>query len=153
MLFQFKSPFSRSLALLGLLGLGLMQGGCAHPVFVEPSVSVHSRIGHAPVYGHVGVPGPVYYAPPRVVYAPAPPPRVVYAPAPPPRVVVVPQVHVPRVHVPRVHVPHGHPPAQIWGQGHDRGHRGQERRQYREEERERGVGRGQRDQRDQWQRH
>ena len=142
MLFQFKSPFSRSLALLGLLGLGLMQGGCAHPVFVEPSVSVHSRIGHVPVYTQVGVPGPVYYAPPRVIYAP---PRVIYAPPPPPRV-----VHVPRVHVPRVHVPQGHPPAQIWDHGHDRGHRGQERRQLREEERERG---GWRRQRDQWQRH
>jgi hypothetical protein len=150
MLFQFKSPFSRSLALLGLLGLGLMQGGCAHPVVVEPSVSVHSRIGHFPVYAQVGVPGPVIYAPPRVVYAP---PRVIYAPPPPPRVVYVPQVHVPRVHVPRVHVPQGHSPAQIWGHGHDRGHRGQERRQFREEERERGGGRGQRDQREQWQRH
>jgi hypothetical protein len=142
MLFQFKSPFSRSLAWLGLLGLGLMQGGCAHPVFVEPSVSVHSRIGHVPVYTQVGVPGPVYYAPPRVIYAP---PRVIYAPPPPPRV-----VHVPRVHVPRVHVPQGHPPAQIWDHGHDRGHRRQERRQLREEERERG---GWRRQRDQWQRH
>jgi hypothetical protein len=143
MLFQFKSPFSRSLAWLALLGLGLMQGGCAHPVFVEPSVSVHSRIGHAPVYGHVGVPGPVYYAPPRVIYAPPPPLRVV----------VVPQVHVQRVHVPRVHVPQGHPSAQIWGHGHDRGQRGQERRQFREEEQERGGRRGKRDQRDQWQRH
>ncbi|WP_291914202.1 hypothetical protein [Limnohabitans sp.] len=146
MLFPFKSSFSRPLAWLGLLGLALMQGGCAHPVFVEPSVSVHSRIGHAPVYGHVGVPGPVYYAPPRVIYAP------------PPRVVVVPQVHVPRVHVPRVHEPRDHvprarPPAQIWSHEHDRGQRGQERRQLREEERERGGWRGKRDQRDQWQRH
>ena len=141
MLFQFKSPFSRSWALLGLLGLGLMQVGCAHPVVVEPSVTVHSRIGHVPVYTQVGVPGPVYYAPPRVIYVPAPPPRVVYAPPPPPRVVVVPQVHVPRVHVPQ-----GHLPAQIGGYGHDRGHRGQERRQYREEERGRGGWRGQRDQ-------
>ncbi len=140
MLFPFKSSFSRSVAWLGLLGLALVQVGCAHPVFVEPSVSVHSRIGHAPVYGHVGVPGPVYYAPPRVIHAPPPPPRVVY----------VPQVHVPRVHVPRVHVPQGHPPAQIWGHGHDRGHRGHERRQFREEERERGGWRGQREQ---WQRH
>lgn len=90
MLFPFKSSFSRPLALLGLLGLALVQVGCAHPVVVEPSVSVHSRIGHAPVYGHVGVPGPVYYAPPRVIYATPPPPRVIY---------------VPRVHVPRVHVP------------------------------------------------
>lgn len=127
MLFQFKSSFSRSLAWLGLLGLGLAQVGCAHPVVVEPSVSVHSRIGHVPVYSQVGVPGPVYYAPPRVIYVPPPPPRVVV--------------------VPRVHVPQGHPPMQIWGHGHDRWHRGQERRQYREDERERGGGgRGQRDQ-------
>jgi hypothetical protein len=130
MLDSFKSSGSRVLALLGLLGLGLTQAGCAHPVVVEPSVSVHSRIGHAPVYAHVGVPGPVYYAPPRVIYAPPPPPRVIV---------------VPRVHVPRVHVPHGHPPAQIWGRDHDRGHRGQERRQFREGERERGGWRGPRD--------
>ena len=126
MLFQFKSPFSRSWALLGLLGLGLMQVGCAHPVVVEPSVTVHSRIGHVPVYTQVGVPGPVYYAPPRVIYVPAPPPRVVV--------------------VPRVYVPQGHPPPQIWGHGHERGHRGHERRQFREEERGRGGWRGQRDQ-------
>jgi hypothetical protein len=117
------------------LGLGLMQVGCAHPVVVEPSVTVHSRIGHVPVYTQVGVPGPVYYAPPRVIYAP-----------PPPRVVYVPQVHVPRVHIPRVHVPRAHPPAQIWDHGHNRVHRGQERRHYREEERGRGGWRGQRDQ-------
>lgn len=133
MRFSFRSPFSRSWALLGLLGLALVQVGCAHPVFVEPSVSVHSRIGHAPVYGHVGVPGPVYYGPPRVIYAPPPPPRVIY---------------VPRVHVPRVHVPQAHPPAHIGGRDHDRGRRGQERGQFREEERERG--RGGRGQRDQW---
>ena len=133
MRFPFKSSFSRPLALLGLLGLALMQVGCAHPVVVEPSVSVHSRIGHAPIYGHVGVPGPVYYAPPRVIYAPPPPPRVIY---------------VPRAHVPRVHVPQAHPPAQIWGRDHDRGRRGQEPRQIREEERERG--RGGRGQLDQW---
>ena len=127
MLFQFKSPFSRSWALLGLLGLGLMQGGCAHPVVVEPSVTVHSRIGHVPVYTQVGVPGRVNYAPPRVIYAPAPPPRMVF-------------------------VPRAHPPAQIWDNGHNRVHRGQERRQYRKEERERGGGRGGdgRGQRDQW---
>jgi hypothetical protein len=131
MLFPFKSSFSRSLALLGLLGLALMQASCAHPVFVEPSVSVHSRIGHASVYSQVGVPGPVYYAPPRVIYAPPPPPRVIY---------------VPRVHVPRVQVPQGHPPAQIWGRDHDRGRRGQERGHFREEERDRGGWRGPRDQ-------
>jgi hypothetical protein len=125
MLFPFKSSFSRPLAWLGLLGVALMQAGCAHPVYVEPSVSVHSLIGHAQVYGHVGVPGPIYYAPPRVVYAPPPPPRVIY---------------VPQVHGPQVHVPRAHPPAQIWGGGHDRGRRGQGYRQFREEEREHGRG-------------
>lgn len=128
--------FSKAMALLGLVSLGLTQVGCAHPVVVEPSVSVHSHIGRYPVYGQVGVPGPFYHAPPRVIYVPPPPPRVIY----------VPQVHVPQVHVPRVHVPQGHPPAQIWGHRHDHGHRGQERRQHREEERERGGWRGQRDQ-------
>ncbi len=133
MLFPFKSSFSRPLAWLGLLGVALMQAGCAHPVYVEPSVSVHSRFGHAQVYGHMGVPGPVYYAPPRVVYAPPPPPRVIY---------------VPQVHGPQVHVPRAHPPAQIWGGGHDRGRRGQGYRQFREEEREHG--RGGRAQHDPW---
>ncbi len=135
MLFSFKSSFSRPLTMLGLLGLALVQAGCAHPVFVEPSVSVHSRIGHVPVYGQVGVPGPVYYAPPRVIHVPPPPPRVIYVPPPPPRVVFAPRAL---------------PPAQIWDHGHNRGHRGQERRQHREEERERGGGRDGRGQRDQW---
>ena len=129
MRYSFKPFFSRAMALLGLVGLGVVQTGCAHPVVFEPSVSVHSRIGHDPVYAQVGVPGPVYYAPPRVIYIP-PPPRVVY--------------------VPRVHVPWGHPPAQIRGRGHghDRGHRGHERRQYLEDERVRGG--GWRWQHDQW---
>ena len=137
MLFQFNSSFSRSLALIGMLGLGLVQGGCAHPVVVEPSVSVHSRIGHFPVYSQVRVPGSVYYGPPRVIHVPPPPPRVIYVPPPPPRV---------------VYVPRAHPPAQIWDHGHNRWHRGQERRQYREDERERGGGRDRdgRGQRDQW---
>ena len=52
--YSFKPSFSRALALLGLLGLGLAQVGCAHPVVVEPSVTVHSRIGHLPVYTQVG---------------------------------------------------------------------------------------------------
>ncbi len=78
---SFKPSFSRAMALLALLGLGLAQVGCAHPVVVEPSVSVHSRIGHFPVYTQIGVPGGVIYAPPpRVIYAPPPPPRVVYVP-------------------------------------------------------------------------
>ncbi len=145
MLFPFKSSFSRPLLVLGLLGLALMQGGCAHPVFVEPSVSVHSRIGHVPVYSQVGVPGPVYYAPPRVIHVPPPPPRVIHVPPPPPRVVYVPP-SPPRV----VFVPRAHPPAQIWDHRHHRGHRGQEPRQYREEERERGRDRDGRGQRDQW---
>ncbi len=93
---SFKPSFSRAIALFGLLGLGLAQVGCAHPVVVEPSVSVHSRIGHFPVYAQVGVPGQVIYAPP---------PRVIYAPPPPPRVVYVPRVV-------------GHAPA--WGHGHER---------------------------------
>lgn len=76
-----KPSFSRALALLALLGLGLAQVGCAHPVWVEPSVSVHSRIGQFPVYTQIGMPGPVIYAPPpRVIYAPPPPPRVVFVP-------------------------------------------------------------------------
>ena len=134
MCYPFKPSFSRAIALLGLLGLGLAQVGCAHPLVVEPSVSVHSRIGHVPVYTQVGVPASVHYAPPpRVIYAP---PGVIYAPPPPPRVVFV----------PRAHVPWGHPPAQIWGHGHDRRHRGHERRHDREDERDRGHdGRGQRD--------
>lgn len=78
----FKPFISRAVALLGLLGLGFMQVGCAHSVVLEPSVTVHSRTGHFPVYGQVGVPGAVVYAPPpRVIYVPAPPPRVVYAPS------------------------------------------------------------------------
>ncbi len=80
MRFSFKPSISRAAALLGLLGLGFMQVGCAHPVVVEPSVSVSSRIGHFPVYAQVGVPAPVIYAPaPSVIYAP-PQPRVIYAP-------------------------------------------------------------------------
>jgi hypothetical protein len=105
MLYPFKSSFSRAMALLGLLGLGFAQVGCAHPVVVEPSVAVHSRIGHFPVYAQVGVPGPVIYAPPpRVIYAPPPPPRVVY---------------VPRVVTPVYGLGHGH--ERRWG--HERRHR------------------------------
>jgi hypothetical protein len=68
----FKPSFSRALGLLGWLGLGFVQAGCAHPVVVAPSVAVHSRIGHFPVHAQVGVPGVVMYAPapPRVVYVP-----------------------------------------------------------------------------------
>ena len=104
---SFKLPFSRAIAMLGLLGLGLAQVGCAHPVMVEPSVSVHSRIGHIPVYTQIGVPDPVIYGPP---------PRVIYAPPPPPRVVYVPRVVAPA---------HG------WEHGHGGRFRGHERSQFR----------------------
>ena len=118
---KFKPSFSRAIALLGLLGLGLAQVGCAHPVVVEPSVSVHSHIGHFPVYAQLGVPGPVVYAlPPRVIYAPPPPPRVVF---------------LPRVYTPGVYAPvHG------WGYGHDGRQRGHERRHDRHDEGGRGRG-------------
>ena len=66
---------SRAAWLLFLAGLGLTQAGCAHPVWVEPSVGVHAHMGgpvygsiHAPVY----VPPPVMVSPPPVWAAPAP---------------------------------------------------------------------------------
>lgn len=117
MRFSFKPSISRAMALLGLLGLGFVQVGCAHPVVVEPSVVVSSRIGHFPVYAQVGVPGPVVVMPsPRVIYAPPPPPRVIYAP----------QVYG---------------PVYDWGRGHDRRHWGHERRHPQYDE----GGRGHRD--------
>ena len=74
----FKNSGRKILALAGL-ALGLTQVGCAHPVAVEPSVVISSRIGHAPVYAQIGIPAPVVVVPPpRVVYAP--PPRVFHAP-------------------------------------------------------------------------
>lgn len=97
MLYSFKSPFSRAMALVGMLGLGFAQVGCAHPVVMEPSVVFSSQIGQSPVYAQVGIPGPVIYAPP--------PPRVIYAPPPPPRVVFVPRVVT---------------PVYGWGHGHER---------------------------------
>jgi hypothetical protein len=129
MLYPLKSSFSRAMGLLGLLALGVVQGGCAHPVFVEPSVTVHSRIGHFPVHAQVGMPGPVIYSPPpRVIYAH--PPHVIYAPPPPPRVVFVPQVVA---------------SVDGWRHGHDR-RWGHERRQQQRDER--GYGRGGRGHRD-----
>jgi hypothetical protein len=129
MFYPLKSSFSRAMGLLGLLALGVVQGGCAHPVFVEPSVSVHSRIGHFPVHAQVGLPGPVIYAPPpRVIYAP--PPRVIYAPPPPPRVVLVPRAIA---------------PVDGWGHGHERRWGHERKRQQRDE---RGNGRGGRGHRD-----
>lgn len=64
---------SRRVELLGLTVLGLTQTGCAHPVWVEPSVAIHARVGvpvHAPIYGPPGVlvaPSPVWIAPPGAV--------------------------------------------------------------------------------------
>ena len=106
--YSFKPSFSRAIALFGLLGLGLAQVGCAHPVYVEPAVVVHSRVGQYPVYAQVGVPGPVIYAPPpRVIYTP-PPPRVVY---------------VPRVVTPGYEWGHGH--ERRWGYDRREGGRGE----------------------------
>lgn len=103
MRFSFKPSISRAMALFGLLGLGFVQVGCAHPVVVEPSVVVSSRIGHFPVYAQVGIPGPVIYAPP-------PPPRVVY---------------VPRVVAPVYGWGHGH--ERRWGHDRREGDRGARR--------------------------
>lgn len=122
MRFSVQPSISRAVALLGLLGMGLMQAGCAHPVMVEPSVSVHSTMGHFPVYGQVGVPGPVIYGPPRVIYAPPPPPRVIYAPPPPPRVIYAPSPYGAAFHAPPVY---RSPP---WGyRGRGDGHDGRQR--------------------------
>ena len=131
MRFLVKPSFSRAMALLGLLALGFAQVGCAHPVVVEPSVSVHSRMGHFPVYAQVGVPGPVIYAPP---------PRVVDAPPPPPRVVYVPRVYAPRVYAPGAYAPRVYAPVHGWGHGHERLQRGQERRHDRHDDGGRGRG-------------
>ena len=66
---------ARAVLLLGLVALGGTQTGCAHTVWMEPSVVVQARVG-GPVYGPV-------YGPPPVVVAQAPvwmPPPVVMAP-------------------------------------------------------------------------
>ena len=83
---------TRVALLLGLATLGLVQTGCAHPVWVEPSVQV--RVG-GPVYGqvygqvygtgHGVVYGSVYASPPVVATGPGWGPTVV---VPPPRVLV-----------------------------------------------------------------
>jgi len=101
MRYVFKRSIARALALLGLLGLGFVQVGCAHSVVVEPSVVIHSRVGHVPVYAQVGAPGQVVVLPP---------PRVIYAP--PPRVVYVPRVDAPVYGW-------GHGPLHGWARGHD----------------------------------
>lgn len=122
---MFKIRSRKALFMCSLV-LGLIQVGCAHPVFVEPSVIVHSRIGQFPVHAQVGFPGPVIHAPPpRVIYAP--PPRVIYAPPPPPRVVFVPRVYAPV---------HG------WEHRHEGPPKGRDRRHYRQGEAEHGRGGG-----------
>jgi hypothetical protein len=82
MRFTVKHSMSKAVSVLGLLGAAFTQVGCAHPVVVEPSVAFSTHIGHASVYGQVGVPGPVIYAPaPARLYAPHVPfPRVIYGP-------------------------------------------------------------------------
>lgn len=78
---QVFKRWSRRFVLLGGMALGLTQVGCAHPLVVEPSVTVSSRIGHFPVYGQVGLPAHTVLMPaPHSIYAP--PPRVIYAPPP-----------------------------------------------------------------------
>lgn len=127
MRFSIKPSFSRAMALLGLLGLGAVQTGCAHPVVMEPSVSFSTQIGHAPVYAQVGLPGTVIYGPPRVIYAPPPPPRVIYAP----------QVYR---------------PAPAWAYGHDRhwGHDRHERGRGERRDDRRDGRRGGHGDRDEW---
>ena len=93
---QTFTTIRRKLLALSGLALGLTQVGCAHPVAVQPSVVISSRIGHAPVYAQIGLPAPVVVVPP---------PRVVYVP--PPRV-----FHAPPVYL----------PAPAWGHGHAHGH-------------------------------
>ena len=82
---------ARALWLLGLLGLGLAQTGCAQPIWVEPSVVVQARVG-GPVYG----PAMPMYGPSAVVVAQAPVwggmPAPVYVP---PRVVMPAPVYRP----------------------------------------------------------
>ena len=82
---------SRAALLLGLATLGLVQTGCAHPVWVEPSVQV--RVG-GPVYGQVY--GQVYGTSPGVVYGSIySPPVVATGPLWGPGLVAPPRVAVP----------------------------------------------------------
>mgnify|MGYP000051737267 FL=1 len=67
---------SRTVWLLGVCGLALVQSACAHSVAVQPAVVVQARLG-GPVYGSIYA--PLYGAPPVMV---APPPPVWVAPSP-----------------------------------------------------------------------
>ena len=75
----FKKGAHQGLLMCSLL-LGLAQAGCAHPVFVEPSVMVHSRFGLVEVHAQTGGSQVIHAPPPRVIYLPPPPPLVVYVP-------------------------------------------------------------------------
>lgn len=102
---------SRVALALGLLTLALSQAGCAHPVWVEPSVVVQARVG-GPVYGApVGAVHGGLYAPPPVVVVPAAP---LWMPPPP-------WVMAPRMLPPRA-MPHGRPGWRGEHHGHERGH-------------------------------
>ena len=69
---------SRTVWLLGVCGLALVQTACAHSVAVQPAVVVQARLG-GPVYGSIYAPlygaPPVMVAPPHPVWV-APPPVV-----------------------------------------------------------------------------
>ena len=67
---------SRTVWLLGVCGLALVQTACAHSVAVQPAVVVQARLG-GPVYGSIYAP---LYGAPTVMVAPPPPVWV----APPP---------------------------------------------------------------------
>lgn len=102
MRFSVPNAISRAAYLLGLLGAAFAQTGCAHPVMVEPSVVIHSRIGHPQVYAHPA-PSVVYY--PQVMVRPAP----MYAPQ-----------MMPIYKPPSIQQHHGHAlPRPVWG-GHGR---------------------------------
>jgi len=59
---------SRTVWLLGVCSLALVQTACAHSVAVEPSVVVQARLG-GPVYGSIYAP---LYGAPRWWWRPAP---------------------------------------------------------------------------------
>lgn len=84
MRFSIKHSISKAAALLGLLGAAFVQTGCAHPVMVEPSVVIQSRIAYPQVYGPQVVSSIGYY--PQVVVRPSvvypPPVAPIYMPQP-----------------------------------------------------------------------
>lgn len=105
-------PWLRPMACLGALSMAFTQVACAHPVDAAPSVVISSRIGHAPVLAHIGVPMPLVVMPPPGAWQ-VPPPRLLYA-AP--------------VHVPAPVWGYGHGRRQHHGHGHWRGQFGPDQR-------------------------